>query len=366
MPEKARVAIIGTGWWATTAHFPSLQAHPDAEIVAIVDQRPDTLAKAGEAFGVRNRYTDVKEMLDKERLDGAVVATWHSTHYEATRACLERGLHVMIEKPMVLKATHARHLVELAKQQRREIIVGYPWHFSARGRRAREVLQSGEIGEIRYVNCYFSSFIVNFLRGDDKSYEAVFEYPVHGPGDVYSDPERSGGGEGHLQITHSAGLMYFITGLRPISVMSLMDNLGLRMDVIDAMTVRMDNGALANVGGAGNLPMGDPGKLSIQVNCDDGWLDIDFVSGAGRIRHADGTDEELAPLAGGSLPAGAEGGEAAYPLEATAANLIDVITGKAPNGSPGEVGWRVVEMLDAAYRSAARGGQAVSVESIYE
>ena len=102
------------------------------------------------------------------------------------------------------------------------------------------------------------------------------------------------------------------------------------------------------------------------MNCDDGWLDIDFVSGAGRIRHADGTDEELAPLAGGSLPAGAEGGEAAYPLEATAANLIDVITGKAPNGSPGEVGWRVVEMLDAAYRSAARGGQAVSVESIYE
>ena len=90
------------------------------------------------------------------------------------------------------------------------------------------------------------------------------------------------------------------------------------------------------------------------------------MSGAGRIRHADGTDEELAPLAGGNQSAGAEGGDEAYPLFATAGNLVDVITGKAANGSPGEVGWRVVEMLDAAYRSAAQGGQAVSVESLYE
>ena len=366
MTDKARVAIVGTGWWATTAHFPSLLRHPDAEIVAVADARPDRLAKAAEAYGIHNQYTDVEEMLDKERLDGAVVSTWHAAHYEVARACLERGLHVMIEKPMVLEATHARHLVELAESQGREIIVGYPWHFQSRGLRAREVLQSGELGEIRYVNCYFTSFILNFVRGDDRSYEAVFDYPVHGPGDVYSDPKRSGGGEGHLQITHSAGLMYFITGLRPVSVMALMDNLGLNLDLIDAMTVRMDNGALANVGGAGNLPMGDPGKLSIQVNCDYGWLDINFVSGAGRIRHADGTDEHLAPLAGGNQSAGAEGGEEAYPLFATAGNLVDVITGKAANGSPGEVGWRVVEMLDAAYRSAAQGGRAVSVESLYE
>jgi predicted dehydrogenase len=102
------------------------------------------------------------------------------------------------------------------------------------------------------------------------------------------------------------------------------------------------------------------------VHCDKGWLDINFVSGAGRIRHADGTDEELPPLAGGNQPVGAEGGESTYPLEATAANLVDVITGKAPNGSPGEVGWRVVEMLDAAYRSAAQGGHAVSVDSLYD
>jgi len=366
MTGQARVAIIGTGWWATTAHFPSLNSHPDAEIVAIADADTDKLSKAGSAFGVHNRYSNIEEMLENERLDGAVVSTWHSTHYEVARACLERGIHVMIEKPMVLKASDARDLMTLATDQNKEVIVGYPWHFQSRSLRAREVLQSGQMGEIRYINCYFSSFILNFLLGDDKSYESVFQYPVHGPGNVYSDKQRSGGGEGHLQVTHSAGLMYFLTGLRPVSVISLMNNLGLEMDVIDAMIVRMDNGALANVGGAGNLPMGDPGKLSIQVHCDNGWLDINFISGAGRICHADGTIEDLTPLDGGNQPAGSDGGDLAYPLEATAANLVDVITGKAKNGSPGNIGWYVVEMLEAAYISNEQGGKPISVESLYE
>ena len=97
-----------------------------------------------------NTYTDYREMLEKERLDGAVIATWHATHYEIARTCLEHGLHVMLEKPMVLYDKHARHLVELAQEQKRELIVGYPWNFSVRGLRAREVIQSDELGEIRY------------------------------------------------------------------------------------------------------------------------------------------------------------------------------------------------------------------------
>ena len=367
MADKARVALIGTGWWATTAHFPALLAHPDAEIVGAADPRADVLAKAAEKYGVTNTYTDYREMLDKERLDGVVIATWHATHYEIARTCLEQGLHVMLEKPMVLNAKHARHLVELAQEQKRELIVGYPWHFSVRGLRAREVVQSGELGEVRYINSYFASFVISFYRGEDRTYESVYQYPVVGPGDVYGDPERSGGGEGHLQVTHSASLVHFITGLRPVTVMSLMDSLDLdpRIDVIDAITVRMDNGALANIGSVGNLQSGDPGKLGIQVNCDKGWLDIDFLTGVGRIRHADGSDEVLPDLESGEVAEGVNYGDAIYPLQATASNLVDVIVGKASNGSPGKIAWRTVELLDAAYRSAGNDGQAVSVDSLY-
>ena len=363
--DRARIAIIGTGWWATTAHFPALLSHPDAEIVAVSDLRADVLAKAAKRYGVTNTYTDYREMLDRERLDGAVVAVWHAAHCEVTRACLDHGLHVMVEKPMVLYARHAREVVELARRRDRELMVGYPYHFSSAGLRAREVVQSAELGEVRYINCYFGSSALALLRGDDSAHGGVFEYQVVGPGDVYSDPERSGSGQGHLQVTHSAALMHFITGLRPVTVMALMDNLDVRVDVINAVTARMDNGALANVGSTGNLQVDDPGTLRIQVNCDDGWLDIDFVSGTGSVRHADGSDEILSAPDPGELPPGSEFGEEVYPLYATASNLVDVVLGKAANGSPAEVGWRTVELLDAAYRSAAMDGSIVSVGSLY-
>ena len=165
MADRARIGIIGTGWWATTAHFPSLQAHPKAELVAAADDLGDILAKAAEKYGVANTYTDYRAMLDSEDLDGVVVAVWHAEHYDVARGCLDRGLHVMLEKPMVLRATHARELVELGQRQQRELIIGYPWHFTAHTLRAREVVQSGELGKVLFINSTFASMVLQFFRG---------------------------------------------------------------------------------------------------------------------------------------------------------------------------------------------------------
>jgi predicted dehydrogenase len=366
MPKKARIAIIGTGWWATTAHLPALSANPSAEIVAICDQRPDLLARVADKFSVAKTYTDYRQMLRQEVLDGAVISVWSAAHYEVARDCLQQKLHLLVEKPLTLEARHARGLVELARAKERELIVGYPWHYCERARQAREVLQSGELGDVRYINCYFASTVIDFLRGDDKVYGNQFPYSVTGPGDVYSDPKRSGGGQGHLQVTHAAALVHFITGLRPAQVFAWMDKLDVQLDVIDAIVARMDNGALANIGSTGNLQISDPGTLSIQVNCDRGWLDFNFMTGAGKIRHADSKETILPSLDGEPPRSGLEQGEQVYPMSAPANNLVQVIQGTGANGSPGEIGWYTVELLDAAYRSAAADGRVVSVQSLYE
>ncbi len=164
--QKARIAIVGAGWWSTTAHFPSLKKNPDAEIIAAVDRRPEMLDKAYNAYGPFEKYTDVGEMLAKANVDGVIVATNHSTHYEVAKAALEAGKHVLIEKPMVLKASEARELVQLAKDKGVELIVGYPWHYTERTRKAREIIQSGELGPIQYVSCLFSWMVIEFLRGE--------------------------------------------------------------------------------------------------------------------------------------------------------------------------------------------------------
>ncbi len=369
--NKARIAVIGTGWWSTFAHIPTLIAHPDAELVALADIRPEVLAKAAEHYQVDKTYSDFREMLAKEKLDGVVVAVWHTAHYEVARACLESDLHMVIEKPMVLTAIHARDLVEEAGRHGREIIMGYPWQFLPQSVRAREALQSGELNDIHYISNTFTSSPINLYRGDDESDQPGMEihYPVVGPGDVYSDPERSGGGQGHLQVTHSAAMMFFLTDLKPVSVIALMDKLDVHVDVVDAMIVRMDNGSLATVGSTGAVKGGE-GKLDIQIYCGDGWVDLDYIAGTGTICYDDGTEEDLTPspdtIETDHPGSDSVGSGAAYPAHLPATNLVEIIHGKAGNRSPAEYGWRTVELLDAAYRSAEMNGREVTVDSLYE
>jgi len=363
--RKARIAVIGTGWWATTAHLPALASNPDAEIAAVCDRRSDVLAHVADKFDARKSYTDCAEMLEQEELDGVVISTWSAAHYDLARACLERGLHTLVEKPLVLHAKEARHLVELARRKDRELIVGYPFHYSHRAQLTRAVVQSGELGAVQCINCHFASTVIDFLRGDDQPYGKLYPYTLVGPGNVYSDAARSGGGQGQLQVTHAAALVHYITGLRAVQSAALMCNLDASVDVVDAILARMNNGALATFSSTGNLHVSDPGKLTIQLHCEHGWVDLDFITGAGKIRRADGSEERLAALDTEPPPPGVEQAEALYPLRAPADNLVDVALGRGANESPGEIGWRAVELLDAAYRSANSGGQMIHVESLY-
>lgn len=356
--HKARVAVIGTGWWSTTAHIPALKANPDAELVALADRRPDVLAKAGAKYGVEHIYTDVNDMLAQEQLDGAIVCVNHAAHYEVAKACLEAGLHVVIDKPMVLYANHAHELQGLAQANGRELIVGYPWHYTAISRKARDIIQSGELGAVQFVSCLFSSMVVEFLRGNDQAYAPDFGYPVTGPGSAYADPKLSGGGHGHLQLTHSIGSTLFISGLRGEVVTAFMENFGLAVDLACAISVRFQpEGTYAAIGtfqGSGNIPRGDGGVFDIEIFCERGRLALNQGQSRLYVRKPDGTE-----LNEGPLPA-----EQRYPNHAPANNLVDVILGRGVNGSPAEVGVRVVEILDAAYRSAANGGQPVKIADL--
>jgi predicted dehydrogenase len=352
MPSQARIAVIGAGWWSTQAHIPALRANRDVALVALCDADPARLRAAAAAYGIATTYTDYHELLAREPLDAAVIATPHVTHYQIARDCLASGLHVLVEKPMTLYAADARVLVELARQRGRELIVGYPWNYTRQARHARDLLASGALGAMQFISCIFNSYNLDLLSGRDRS-DQPQAYPVHGPGAVYSQPQLSGGGHGHLQITHSAGLMFFTTGLRARRVIALMHNHGLPLDLVDAMTVEFESGTLGVIGGTSNAR---PSRLDLQIACVVGGIDLDMITATTRARRPDGTQEEIAML---------EGREQAYPQHAPADNLVDVVLGRAPNGSPGEIGWRTVELLDAAYRSARADGQAVLIADLY-
>jgi predicted dehydrogenase len=350
---KARIAVIGTGWWSTYTHIPGLQANPDAELVAICDVNEQKLRAAAEQYRLQRTYTSVPELLHREELDGVVIGVHHAAHYEVAKAVLERGLPIMLEKPMVLHAAEAWDLVGLAQRRGVELIVGYPWHYTAIAERARQVIESGELGPIQYVTSQFASMVVEFYRGNPQAYQPVFHYPVTGPTKrTYSDVAIAGGGQGHLQVTHSGGLMFWVTGQRAQRVSGQLASFDLPVDLVDAITVRFESGALGTVGSTGNLGIGDGGQHELRVYCAEGYLLLDMVAGTLAIkRHTATAAELIGPLAVDDR----------YPRFATAANLVDVILGRDVNHSPGVVGARTVEFLEAAYTSAARDGAPVDV-----
>jgi len=357
-PSKARIGIIGIGWWTTSTHIPGLLANPQAELVALCDRSAEALARAASVFGPIQTYEDYHAMLAAEQLDGVIVATNHTSHYEITKACLEAGVHVLLEKPMVLEAAHAHTLTRLAEERGRELIVGYPWNYTAITRQARTVMQSGQLGAIQLVSVLFASMVIEFYRGNDQAYQPIMQYTVTGPGRAYADPKLSGGGQGHLQMTHAAGALFFVTGLKAELVTSFMDNWEVAVDVIDAINVRFEpaNGqrAIGVLSSTGNLGTGDGGQLEINIYCEKGYLRLNQGAGTLHVRHHDGTEADYGPLPPDDR----------YPKFATAANLVDVILGQAANGCPGTVGARVVELLEAAYRSSAQDGQPIRVADL--
>lgn len=350
--SPARIAVIGSGWWATEHHIPALLEHPDAALVALCDADGAKAQATADAYGIPRAYAGVDDLLAHERLDGAIVVTNHATHYTVARTCLQAGLHILIEKPMTLYAREARELVETAAANGLHIAMGYNHTYAPYTVQARRIVASGALGELQYAHGIFNQHVLPLFQGKSIGIGEGRERMVHSPGAVYSDPRLSGGGHGHLQVTHLASILFFISGRRAARVQARMRDHGLAVDLVDALLVEFDNGSLGTIGGTGNMAGGR--KIDLQLYCEDGWIDLDEVAGTVRIRHGESVHEE-----------GLTDENRHYYRHATTNNFVETILGRAENHVSGEIGWRAVEMLDAAYRSAAADGAVVEVADLY-
>src|SRR4051794_24371790 len=125
MTRPARVGVIGTGWWATSYHLPTLAAHPHAELVGVADIDLGKAEEAARLHGVPYSFDDHRSLLELG-LDGVVVATSHDAHYTLARDALEAGADVLVEKPMTIEPEDARELVRLARRLERRVGRGLP------------------------------------------------------------------------------------------------------------------------------------------------------------------------------------------------------------------------------------------------
>jgi predicted dehydrogenase len=146
-----KIGIIGYGYWGPKLAR-NLAELPGSMLAAISDRDPARLERAHDRYPWLPVSASARDLVLAPELDALVVATPVQTHYALTKAALLAGKHVMVEKPLTANADQAEELAALANERGLTLMVGHTFQYNPAVRVLRELVASGELGEIYYVD----------------------------------------------------------------------------------------------------------------------------------------------------------------------------------------------------------------------
>ncbi len=173
-----RVAVAGLGKMGIM-HSAVISALPEAHIVAVADPQAQ-LASYVRSLGIEAPfYTSVEQMLDATAVDAVMVCTPAAAHLPAARVCVERGVHVFVEKPLADTLENARRMVDLVKDPSIVHAVGYMKAHYPLYQKMRALVQQGTLGQV--YQCHCALYLSQVFR-PPKGW--IYERPLSGGGIV--------------------------------------------------------------------------------------------------------------------------------------------------------------------------------------
>jgi len=337
LPQTSPIitTIVGCGSMARY-HLRRILTHfPDTHIPVVCEPAADAYAQMAALFAEYGRTPPpnepdlVKLLADYgDRLDAAFIITPHVLHFEQAAACLEAGLDVLLEKPMVMTAAEAIRLIESRDRSGKLLVVAFQGSLSPQVRQAALMLRSGELGPILNINgLVWQSWASNT------------------DGTWRQQPELAGGGFLFDTGAHMLNTVADLAGEEFAEVAAWLDNRGRQVDILGVVMGRLKSGALVTLNACGDtFPSCSSevrvlttkamlrtgvwgGSLDVQYDEQDGWQQV-------------------------SVPASSGVWE----------QFLAVRDGRMENPSPPEVGLRLARLWDSIRASAAQGGKLVRCE----
>lgn len=159
------VAVVGTGF-GQKVHIPGLQAHHRTEVTAVYHRDRAQAEKIAQEYGIPHPYTSLAEILSLDAVQAVTVATPPFLHAEMATAVLEAGKHLLLEKPMTLRAAETEQLAALAQRQGVVAVPDFEFRFIPAWQRFAELLAEGYVGQKRLVKIdWLASSRANPERG---------------------------------------------------------------------------------------------------------------------------------------------------------------------------------------------------------
>ncbi len=329
-----RLMMVGTGGMARH-HATRIAQQTDTTHLALVcepsGQAYELFCSKLEELGVEPppNEPDLEKALAKhgQDLDAAFIITPHALHHNQAKACLEAGLDVLLEKPMVMNAAEAESLIETRDRTGRLLVVSFNGSLSPQIRTAVNLLRSGEIGPILNVS---ATVWQNWKRGTTGSWR--------------QDPVIAGGGFLFDTGAHMLNTVTDLVGEDFVEVAAWLDNRGTPVDILGSVMARTRSGALVTMNGCGEAIKSC--HSDVRVFCTGAILRTG-VWGERLQLQRDG-QAELIPM---RVPASLGQWE----------QFLRVRRGDLANPCPPEVGLRMARLWDAIQASAAQGGKPVAI-----
>ena len=343
---RLTLGVIGAGAWAIGAHLPAFAERDDVEPLIVCRRDAALLEEVRTRFGFPRATTDWREVIEAQP-DLVVLTGPARLRAEEARAALEAGAHVLAEKPFTVSAADAWDLEARARRAERVLMLCYAWNEMGIVEAARRLLvDDGGIGRIEHVSLSMSTVVRDLLtRG-----RTYIELPIDSlpRTETWSDPAVSGGGYGQGQLTHGLGLLFRLLPDRATEVAALTGPSGGEIELHDAIALRFADGAIGTVSGA-SLPwrsFGNTHQLQVRLTGERGQVLLDLDRPL--VRRSRGEHDDVTVELSED--------DVTWSFARVVDRFVDLAAGRTTEiRSPAELGARVVEVLEATYRSAASG-----------
>jgi predicted dehydrogenase len=330
--EPVRAVMIGCGGMARYHIRMMLQQQATTQITAMCEPDPRQLADSAALFTEAGltpppNEPDLARLLagDCGPIDAAFIVTPHAFHHDQTIACMEAGLDVLLEKPMVMNATEARSLIEARDRTGRLCVVAFPGSLSPQVRRASAMLRSGSLGALLGIS---ATVWQNWGSLTEDTWR--------------QQPEISGGGFLFDTGAHMLNTCADLAGEDFVEVSAWLDNCGRPVDTRATVMARLTSGAFVSMHGCGEAI---PSCASdVRVFTTDAILRTGIWGERLEMQRKGAKMLRKVPVP---------------PSLGVWEQFLAVRNGTMANPCPPEVGLRMARLWDAIQASAADGGKPV-------
>lgn len=331
--SQARTVMIGCGGMARH-HIRNMIKMQDTTTISVVcepsSQAYEETAAMFEAakLPVPANQPDLDKLLSdyKGKLDAAFIITPHKYHHDQTAACLNAGIDVLLEKPMVMNGAEAESLIATRNRTGKLLVVAFPGSLSPNVRTAVNMLRSGTIGTIKTISgVVWQNWGVNTVN----TWRQI--------------PDIAGGGFLFDTGAHLLNTTVDLAGEDVAEVAAYLDNQGRPVETLGVVIARLKSGVLVSLHGCGEAM---PSCHSdIRVFGDKGILYTGVWGEKLQVQYNGDTPPETVETAA-SLGVWEQ--------------FLGVRKG-ATNPCPPEVGLRMAKLWDAIQESARKGGSSIAV-----